>query len=279
MQRTDLPQARSRPGATGRVAPGRWRDSWSATLAGGLGILLVIACLVMLAADVSRQSPQSFLYALADNLFVACAVLALLLALVAPAQRAVGVGGEGSTGRQLAVSVGVGAAVAAVALALVAVAGRAVGLHSVTLSVALGVGIGLVVLSLLRPLAAAGWREPVGIRYAAWLYGALAALVLVGAVLRWLWPGDDLLTWVIVPVDFLLVPGLSLGLVLLPRSASWPERLLYAVPLSLSFHVVSLMWFDLLGIPVTMPLFYLLAGAVALAGLGWELLRYRARRF
>ena len=80
--------------------------------------------------------------------------------------------------------------------------------------------------------------------------------------------------WVLAPVYVLMMPGLGLGAVLLPSSTDWIERLVWAPVMSVCFQVVILMWMNTLGLAVSVPTLFVLAGATTFLGAIAAMLRY-----
>jgi hypothetical protein len=80
--------------------------------------------------------------------------------------------------------------------------------------------------------------------------------------------------WVLAPVYALVMPGLGLGAALLPSTTDWIERLAWAPVLSIGFQVVVLMWMNTLGLAVSVPTLFILAGATTFLGAISAMLRH-----
>jgi hypothetical protein len=104
----------------------------------------------------------------------------------------------------------------------------------------------------------------------------LVLWLLAGATIaiRLLAPGTKLLMWVLAPIYVLMMPGLGLGAVLLPSSTDWIERLIWAPVMSVGFQVVILMWMNALGLAVSVPTIFVLAGATTFLSAIAAMLRY-----
>jgi hypothetical protein len=98
------------------------------------------------------------------------------------------------------------------------------------------------------------------------IYILLAGLFWINILLRWLTPDTFFLTWMIAPLSFFVVPGLSLAPALLPVTSGWQEWLAYAPPLSVGTQITCLIWLDFLGIPVYTATFFVVAAVISLAG-------------
>jgi uncharacterized membrane protein len=93
-------------------------------------------------------------------------------------------------------------------------------------------------------------------------------------VIRTLAPGAGFLTWVLAPIYVLMMPGLALGSVLLPSSTDWIERVIWAPVLSICFQIAILMWMNALGLAVSVPTIFVLAGATTFLSAITAMLRY-----
>lgn len=109
------------------------------------------------------------------------------------------------------------------------------------------------------------------------IYIALAGLFWINILLRWLVPDTFLLTWVIAPLSFFVVPGLSLAPALLPATSSWHEWLAYAPPLSIGTQIMCLIWLDFLGISVYTATFFAVAAVISLVGFALFFYRFLIR--
>jgi len=103
---------------------------------------------------------------------------------------------------------------------------------------------------------------------------ALIALILIaGIVLRFSASGSSLLLWAIAPLLILVAPGLSLSAALLPKDAGYLEQALYAVPLSVTAQLIVILWMNLLGVTISTPIVFGVAGVLILGGLSVAVLR------
>jgi hypothetical protein len=91
-------------------------------------------------------------------------------------------------------------------------------------------------------------------------------LISATATMRVVSPGSPVLNWCLTPLFVLVMPGWSLGSVLLPAPAGFLERLLWAPVISLSAQLVALMWLHLIGAVVGHPTVFVLPIAFTLTG-------------
>ncbi|NDJ61263.1 MAG: hypothetical protein GYB67_09070 [Chloroflexi bacterium] len=106
------------------------------------------------------------------------------------------------------------------------------------------------------------------------IYIVLAAITIAAIALRIIAPGSTILTWIVAPLMIFVVPGLSVGKALLPPETGLFEQLAFAPPLSLSLHLIGILWLNWLSIPVSAAGVFSLAGIYTLIGLFGALRRY-----
>lgn len=241
-----------------------WGDR-GATLWNALGLLLILASALNFAADLGRRELDSLWYALADNLFVACAALGLALTALAPSVRLAGAGEAWARRDRLIAGAVLGAGTLLAVLGGIRAIWGGVGRHDLAVSALLGIGVALLAYTLARPDGVERAMPPPAER--GWAYGLLAVALIAGVVLRQAAPGSTVQTWIVAPLQVLVAPGIGLGLALLPRALGWPERLIAALPLAVTAQLAGLMWCDLIGIPAGRLTFTVLGALVTFGGL------------
>ncbi len=241
-----------------------WGDQ-GATLWNALGLLLILASALNFAADLGRRELDSLWYALADNLFVACAALGLALTALAPSVRLAGAGEAWARRDRLIAGAVLGAGTLLAVLGGIRAIWGGVGRHDLAVSALLGTGVALLATTLARPDGAER-AAPVPAERG-WAYGLLAVVLVAGVVLRQAAPGSTVQTWIVAPLQVLVAPGIGLGLALLPRALGWPERLIAALPLAVTAQLAGLMWCDLIGISAGRLTFTVLGALVTFGGL------------
>lgn len=245
-----------------------WWDE-GVTVSNALGLLLILAVALNFAADAGRRMPDSLWYALADNLFIACAGIGFALAVLSPRIRPSSL----AESWPLATRLGAGAVLGGGTLLAILGAIRAIwggpSLHDLVVSAALGIGVGLLALTLARPANSpdAEGKPALAMTHLEWAYGALAVALIAGVVGRSLAPGSTVQTWIIAPFQVLVAPGIGLGLALLPRELGWPERAIAALPLGVAAQLIGLMWCDLLGVPAGRLTFTVIGALATFGGL------------
>lgn len=231
------------------------------TLVEALSLLIVGGSVSLTISQTLRLDFESPAARLSDASFVAAAVLSIVLAL----------------GRSRSKF---GPPPSALVAGLVALGGAsaafgAVVVHSRELDLYTKVAAGLLGASLLAltvairddaPLAAASARpsllDPV------WVFVTGSAIAL-----RFLSPDSAWLEWVVAPVFVMVMPGWSLGALLLPIETGWMERLFWAPVLSIGALVLALIWLDWAGITITPISILVVTVAVTLAGVALGRLR------
>ena len=196
-----------------------WGDQ-GATLWNALGLLLILASALNFAADLGRRELDSLWYALADNLFVACAALGLALTALAPSVRLAGAGEAWARRDRLIAGAVLGAGTLLAVLGGIRAIWGGVGRHDLAVSALLGTGVALLATTLARPDGAER-AAPVPAERG-WAYGMLAVVLIAGVVLRQAAPGSTVQTWIVAPLQVLVAPGIGLGLALLPFQFSQP---------------------------------------------------------
>ncbi len=229
-------------------------------------VLLFGSILAMFVADLSHKLSGDFRYHLADNLTAVAAVLSFFLAFLLSGEP-----GEPAEARfaprvwQIIISAGIGVIVAGAMYLMVYYYYDKVRPYEIVVELATSTAIAAAVYSLLRP-AAAGDSYRLERFDPLMMFGAFTLLTVITIVLRWRAAGSDVLTWIVVPPYLFVMPGLSLGLALLPENTHWLERLVLAVPLSITTQLVALVWVVQLGIAVDLTVFFLVSGLINITG-------------
>lgn len=217
------------------------------------GATLVCGSILLVAGSALPTGPE-LLLAAADNLLLACAILAFAGAAMTAAAALVA---PTASPAAIVVAMKVGAPLLCAGVTFVRYG------EWFRPEMAVAIAIGLTASALIEALARGGHIEappftnaeksrrlPLGLAL------ALAACFL----LRWLQPGTPFL-FVVAALVVTFGPGLALGR-LLQAGEPLPQRLLYAPALSLGALVIVLLWLDFLGIPATPAVL-----STALAGL------------
>ena len=246
-------------------------------LAAVVGVVLVGSIVAMLAADLDHKTADDFRYQLADNLTLMAAVLSFILVFVLTGE----VDAPSETGSAhrlwlMIVSAGMGMVAAGALILMAEYFYDEMRAYEIVLGLTIGAAVGVTLYNLWRPLVVGdhyrvGWPDLVA------LLGAFVLLTLVTLGLRWRAAGSDVLTWVVVPLFLFVMPGLSLGFVLLPEETRWLERLLFATPLAIATQLLILMWLTQLDIPITLAVFFLVSSLVNITGFSVAVLQRLTR--
>ena len=105
------------------------------------------------------------------------------------------------------------------------------------------------------------------------LYVILLLIVPLSFGLRQLAPGNPALRYGFAPFIILVLPGLSLVNLILPRTASAIERLVKSIPVSIGWYAILSAWSFQSGIPVTDNLLYAFVILAILPGFAWSILQ------
>jgi hypothetical protein len=247
--------------------------TWSVThstreiVAGACGFLAVVGCFGLFLVDSLHFPFDSLAYRLIDNTIFVGALFGLVLAFLRAE--------EPIDDKRLSLTSVTLIAACAGILTLAAVAVHYRGFPSYPILTAFTTGLAAVALVfVLNASSATDGRTAMFDRRL--LRMTLVLWLLAGAtiVIRLLAPGAGFLMWVLAPVYVLMMPGLGLGAVLLPSSTDWIERLVWAPVMSVCFQVVILMWMNTLGLAVSVPTLFVLAGATTFLSAIAAMLRY-----
>jgi hypothetical protein len=255
----------SEPAVTSR------RSTWIRTLANTTALLIIAGSTGLLVADtMTKIRYDEKLFAVADNLFVIAAGLSCILA-VAYTRADHSTHISWSMRRRVAVCLVCGIIAALVMLAVNSFYYDSIGIFQLGFSVALGLNIAMILFNVMTTSGTRNARPPDSTRHVPShriynVYALLVVLIVVGIVLRILAPASGLLTWVVAPINLFITPGLSLALALLPSSVGWLGWLVYAPALSIGAQLLAIMWFNLLGIRMQTPAFFIIAAGITLAG-------------
>lgn len=232
----------------------------SRALASVVGTMVSLGSLLLLCAVTVNAGHDALLFAVADNLLIAGAVLSLFLALARIEESPVILGDYDYKVMMFPATSAISATIAATIV-------RYGGFRAYEFTVALLVGLGVALLPfVLAEGSLIASTEPLSRRALLTMHFLLLPIIISGILLRYAAPGSDLLTWVIAPIYVFMVPGMSLGAALHPASTRWLERLCWGPPLSLAAQLISLMWLNWLAIPTTIPVFFLISGVFTLIG-------------
>lgn len=224
------------------------------TVPEALSLLIVAGSVSLMISQTLRLDFASPGARLSDASFVAAAVLSLVLALGRPRPK------SGPPPSALAAGL--------VALCGAAAAFGAVVVHSGELDLYTKVAAGLLGASLLAlAVAIRDDASPAAASARPSLLDPLWVFIAGSAIaLHFLSPGSIWLEWVVAPVFALIMPGWSLGALLLPVETGWMERLFWAPVLSIGALAVALIWLDWVGITITPLSILVVTVAVTLAG-------------
>ncbi len=247
--------------------------TWSVThgtreiVAGACGFLAVVGCFGLFLADSLQFPIDSLAYRLIDNTILVGALLGLVLAFLQAEEPT----GDKEPSRTSVVIIAACAGI----MTLTAVAGHYRGFPFYPILTAFTTGVAVVALVFVLNASSSADDRPARFDRKL-LRVTLVMWLLAGATIaiRLLAPGAGFLMWVLAPVYVLMMPGLSLGAVLLPSSTDWIVRLVWAPVLSICFQVVILMWMNTLGLAVSVPTIFVLAGATTFLSAIAAMLRY-----
>jgi hypothetical protein len=230
-------------------------------------LLAALGCFGLLLADSLHQPIDSFAYGLVDHTIFVSALLGLVLAFWRIEQS------DNDPKPSRALVIVIGAAAGLVTLAAVAVHYR--GFPTYPTLTALATSLAAAALVLVLNASPTMEKRPVRANRKLFRVTLVMWLIAVATVaIRLLAPGNGFLVWVLAPVYVLVMPGLGLGAVLLHSSTDWTERLIWAPALSIGFQVVVLMWMNTLGLAVSVPTLFVLAGATTFLGAIAAMLRH-----
>lgn len=240
--------------------------NWSLVLANAVGLMLVVCCVLLLVADMERKPANDSMILLADNLAIVTAALSGVLAVLLLARPAEATPTFKQSTIPTLAGIAAGLLTAGTLLTILHNFYSELTPHDIALGVALCIGIGFTVNTLLAPFAERHARPAPHVP----LWTLLAGVIIftgLGIFLRWQFAGSTVLTWVIAPANLFVLPGICLGMLLLPNQTRWTERLILAPPLAIAALLVTLSWLLLFGIPASLGVLVMVGSLISLTAL------------
>lgn len=236
-----------------------------------LFVCLIVGSFGILAAELGWIGYTHFAYLAAENLLALSLVIALALGVM--------LRDSGEVTRRYAhpayLAALTGSASAVLSMVFLLLSSSQFLLYEMLIALLMGISLGALSYVILTD---AGTKAQTGEFAPPYLYSALVLFLFIGGLLRVIAPGSPILTLIVAPIVYFLLPGFALTFALLPDDARPLDHMVYAAPISIGAQFVAVAWCALLGIALSPLLFYVNASVITGIGFAIALIRQRRRK-